>query len=359
MDARRQLIGSTGAAHMLPAAVGGPQRRPARDRLLPHDQRRDQPERHLGSSGRTRPPRRTNATAACAPASSTATSIPASSTTTARSATRGSSAARPASRATGRCSTSPPLRSIPTAARCSRSPATPVAMTPTGDLELRRPASCTGCFSTGRGEEAGAQKKKTKPKHHKHGASGARRPRRPQPAGRSGRGRSRGLPRAGCRRNRPECGPRRAAPHIANPPQSPPPMTALAIVFWISVGLLVYAHAGYGLLLAGLARLRRRPARAASAADPRSPERLGDRRRLRRGGGDHGPDGQPQGARLPARAPRGDRGLRRLARRHRRASPRRRRRPRARAPAGRQDPGPGRGGRAHPAARSSPSPTPT
>jgi cellulose synthase/poly-beta-1,6-N-acetylglucosamine synthase-like glycosyltransferase len=35
-------------------------------------------------------------------------------------------------------------------------------------------------------------------------------------------------------------------------------MTALAIVFWISVGLLVYAHAGYALLLAGLARLRGR-----------------------------------------------------------------------------------------------------
>src|SRR5947209_3212003 len=37
-------------------------------------------------------------------------------------------------------------------------------------------------------------------------------------------------------------------------------MTALAIIFWISVGLLAYAHIGYGLLLAALARLRRRPA---------------------------------------------------------------------------------------------------
>jgi cellulose synthase/poly-beta-1,6-N-acetylglucosamine synthase-like glycosyltransferase len=37
-------------------------------------------------------------------------------------------------------------------------------------------------------------------------------------------------------------------------------MTALAIVFWISVGLLLYAHAGYALLLTALARVRRRPA---------------------------------------------------------------------------------------------------
>ena len=33
-------------------------------------------------------------------------------------------------------------------------------------------------------------------------------------------------------------------------------MTALAIVFWISVGLLLYTHAGYAGLLALLARLR-------------------------------------------------------------------------------------------------------
>jgi cellulose synthase/poly-beta-1,6-N-acetylglucosamine synthase-like glycosyltransferase len=48
-------------------------------------------------------------------------------------------------------------------------------------------------------------------------------------------------------------------------------MTALAIVFWISVGLLLYAHAGYPLLLAGLARLRKRRAPPATAeADPPS-----------------------------------------------------------------------------------------
>ncbi|HWD66147.1 MAG TPA: glycosyltransferase [Solirubrobacteraceae bacterium] len=34
-------------------------------------------------------------------------------------------------------------------------------------------------------------------------------------------------------------------------------MTALALVFWVSVGLLVYAQAGYGLLLLALGRLRR------------------------------------------------------------------------------------------------------
>ena len=34
-------------------------------------------------------------------------------------------------------------------------------------------------------------------------------------------------------------------------------MTAVAIIFWVSAGLLLYAHAGYGLLLAGLARVRR------------------------------------------------------------------------------------------------------
>jgi cellulose synthase/poly-beta-1,6-N-acetylglucosamine synthase-like glycosyltransferase len=36
-------------------------------------------------------------------------------------------------------------------------------------------------------------------------------------------------------------------------------MTALAIVFWVSAGLLVYAQAGYGVLLVLLGRLPRRP----------------------------------------------------------------------------------------------------
>jgi hypothetical protein len=34
-------------------------------------------------------------------------------------------------------------------------------------------------------------------------------------------------------------------------------MTAVAIAFWISAGLLVYAQGGYGLLLAVLGRIRR------------------------------------------------------------------------------------------------------
>ncbi len=37
-------------------------------------------------------------------------------------------------------------------------------------------------------------------------------------------------------------------------------MTAIALVFWLAAALLVYAQVGYGLLLAGLARLMRPPA---------------------------------------------------------------------------------------------------
>lgn len=44
-------------------------------------------------------------------------------------------------------------------------------------------------------------------------------------------------------------------------------MTALAIVFWVSVGLLLYAHLGYPPLLAGLARLRPRPVSLPGAGD--------------------------------------------------------------------------------------------
>ncbi|MGI8512685.1 MAG: glycosyltransferase [Solirubrobacteraceae bacterium] len=46
-------------------------------------------------------------------------------------------------------------------------------------------------------------------------------------------------------------------------------MTALAIVFWAGAGLLVYAQAGYGVLLAGLARVRR--ARAAPPPNETAP----------------------------------------------------------------------------------------
>jgi len=43
-------------------------------------------------------------------------------------------------------------------------------------------------------------------------------------------------------------------------------VTALAIVFWISVGLVLYAHAGYFLLLWVVDRVR--PARPARPAQP-------------------------------------------------------------------------------------------
>ncbi len=47
-------------------------------------------------------------------------------------------------------------------------------------------------------------------------------------------------------------------------------MTALAIVFWACVGLLLYAHLGYAVLLVAIARLRRSRdgAQTPSAADP-------------------------------------------------------------------------------------------
>ena len=89
---------------------------------------------------------------------------------------------------------------------------------------------------------------------------------------------------------------------------------------------------------------RRRPPAPAAAEPPR----VADRRRLRRGGRDRREGRQRAGARLPARAPRGDRRLRRLAPTTPRAGPRGRRRPRARAPARRQDPRPGRGRRPRP-----------
>ena len=45
-------------------------------------------------------------------------------------------------------------------------------------------------------------------------------------------------------------------------------MTALAVIFWVSAGLLLYTHLGYGLLLAALVRVRRRGWRAPAAATP-------------------------------------------------------------------------------------------
>ena len=89
----------------------------------------------------------------------------------------------------------------------------------------------------------------------------------------------------------------------------------LAVVFWVSAGLLVYAQAGYAVLLVALARARAapRPARRRGAR----PVGLADRGRVRRGGGDQGEGRERAGARLPARAARGHRRVRRLARRDR------------------------------------------
>ena len=48
-------------------------------------------------------------------------------------------------------------------------------------------------------------------------------------------------------------------------------MILLAIVFWLSVGLVVYAHAGYPVLLGLLAgRGSVRPARSGARARPRT-----------------------------------------------------------------------------------------
>jgi len=42
-------------------------------------------------------------------------------------------------------------------------------------------------------------------------------------------------------------------------------MIALVILFWLSAGLLVYSHLGYGIVLAAIARLRRGPVTVAAA----------------------------------------------------------------------------------------------
>jgi Glycosyl transferase family 2 len=44
-------------------------------------------------------------------------------------------------------------------------------------------------------------------------------------------------------------------------------VSALAIVFWVCVGLLLYAHVGYAGLLIALARFRRRPERSAEVSE--------------------------------------------------------------------------------------------
>ena len=41
-------------------------------------------------------------------------------------------------------------------------------------------------------------------------------------------------------------------------------MTVVAIVFWVAVGLLVYTHLGYPLVLLGVTRLKPRPSPGAT-----------------------------------------------------------------------------------------------
>ena len=135
-------------------------------------------------------------------------------------------------------------------------------------------------------------------------------------------------------------------------------MPVLEIVFWVAAGLLVYTHVGYPLAAAGAAGPPAPPADLAGAP-ANSPSvsliiaahdeeaviaaKVAERPR----------------ARLPARAARGDRRLRRLDRPHRRARARGRRRPGARARRERQGRGAERGGRARAAASCSRSPTRT
>ena len=45
-------------------------------------------------------------------------------------------------------------------------------------------------------------------------------------------------------------------------------MTAVAVVFWVAVGLLVYAQVGYPLLLEVLGRVRRGRGGAVAVAGP-------------------------------------------------------------------------------------------
>ncbi len=93
-------------------------------------------------------------------------------------------------------------------------------------------------------------------------------------------------------------------------------LAVLEIVFWASVGLLVYTHVGYPLLLLALSRAERSPRRRAGIG--RGAVGVADRRRPRRGRRDRplGRDGARP--RLSARAAGGGRRLRRL---HRRAPP--------------------------------------
>ena len=136
-------------------------------------------------------------------------------------------------------------------------------------------------------------------------------------------------------------------------------MTVVAIVFWVSAGLLALHASRLPRAARGAGAAARAQAGSGATAAADRARRVGDRGRVRRAGGDRRPGLEPAGARLPGGAARGARLVRRLARRDRRACPRGGRRRRARASARGKDPRPGRGGRDAPAEKSSRSATPT
>ncbi len=85
----------------------------------------------------------------------------------------------------------------------------------------------------------------------------------------------------------------------------------LEVVFWASLGALVWTHVGYPLAAAAAARVRRRRGRGASDVTPSVTR---DRRRVERGGGDRAAAREPARARLSRRPARDRRRLRRLRR---------------------------------------------
>ncbi len=66
----------------------------------------------------------------------------------------------------------------------------------------------------------------------------------------------------------PDLGPDSLSPRALLLRQNATAMTALAIVFWVCTGLLLYTHAGYAGVLAVLARIRPRPPGRSDASPP-------------------------------------------------------------------------------------------
>ena len=93
------------------------------------------------------------------------------------------------------------------------------------------------------------------------------------------------------------------------------PVLVLKLLFWLSLGALVWTHVAYPLAACGA---RARPHAARAQGGDRA-ARDGDRRRLQRGAGDRAAAREPARARLPGRQARGRRHLRRVDRPHARA----------------------------------------